>query len=154
MFNIKITKNIKIAWSVELQINEIFDRYKKIAVVGMSKSVDKAAHAVPAYMAKQGFTIYPVNPTTDEILKLKTYPNLLEVEGEIDIVNIFRPSQDCLQVVEEAVERKNKKGDIKVIWLQLGIVNNDAKMLAEEYGIVFVQDKCIYVEHKNWLQTK
>ncbi len=137
-----------------MNLNKIFDNYKNIAVVGMSKSIEKAAHTVPGYMKKRGYNIVPVNPNSEIIMKMKSYPNLLSVEEEIDMVNIFRPSYDCLEVVEQAIERKNKRGDIKLIWLQLGIINNDAKMMAEENGIEFIQDKCIYVEHKQYLKDK
>lgn len=131
-----------------MNFKKIFQETKSIAVVGMSKDISKAAHTVPGYMKKQGYKIIPVNPFAETIMKEKCYPDLLSIEEEIDMVNVFRPSQDCLAVVEEAVERKKQRGDIKTIWLQLGILNNEAKMLAEEYDIEFIQDKCIYVEHK------
>lgn len=136
-----------------MEFKEIFEKYKNIAVVGMSKHLEKPAFTVPGYMKKQGYNLYPVNPTAETIMKLKCYPNLLEVEGEIDIVNVFRPGQDCLEIVEQAIERKNTKGDVKVIWLQLGIINNDAKMIAEENDIFFIQDTCIYVEHRDYLKS-
>lgn len=137
-----------------MNFKNIFDNYKNIAVVGMSKSIEKAAHTVPGYMKKQGYNIVPVNPNAEIIMKMKVYPNLLEIEEQIDMINVFRPSYDCLEVVEQAIERKNKRGDVKVIWLQLGILSNDAKMMAEENGIEFVQDRCIYVEHKQYLKDK
>lgn len=129
-------------------MKEIFDTCKNIAVVGFSKDISKAAHTVPGYMKKQGYNIFPINPSADTIMGLKCYKTLSEVPEKIDMVNVFRPSQDCLEIVEEAVSRHNLNGDIKLIWLQLGIVNNDAKMIAEENGIEFIQDACIYVEHK------
>lgn len=136
-----------------MEFKEIFEKYKNIAVVGMSKHLEKPAFTVPGYMKKQGYNLYPVNPTAETIMKLKCYPNLLEVDGEIDIVNVFRPGQDCLEIVEQAIERKNTIGDVKVIWLQLGIINNDAKMIAEENDIFFIQDTCIYVEHRDYLKS-
>lgn len=136
-----------------MEFKEIFEKYKNIAVVGMSKHLEKPAFTVPGYMKKQGYNIYPVNPNAETIMKLKCYPNLMAVEGEIDIVNVFRPGQDCLDIVEQAIERKNTKGDVKVIWLQLGIINNDAKMIAEENDIFFIQDTCIYVEHREYLKS-
>lgn len=132
-----------------MNMKEIFDNCKTIAVVGMSRDLNKAAHTVPGYMKKKGYTLYPVNPFTERIMGLEVYKSLMDIPEQIDMVNVFRPAQDCLEIVEEAVKRKKEKGDIKLIWLQLGIINNDAKMLAEENGIEFIQDKCIYVEHKN-----
>lgn len=132
---------------------EIFENCKNIAVVGMSRFLDKAAHTVPAYMKKQGFDIFPVNPDAETILKLKCYSRLGDVPDPIDMVNVFRPSEQALEVVKEAVERKRARGDIKVIWLQLGIINDEAKALAEAEGIFFIQDKCIYVEHRAFLSS-
>jgi hypothetical protein len=132
-----------------MEMKEFFDSIKNIAVVGMSKDISKAAHTVPMYMKKQGYNILPINPTVEVINKMKVYPDIHSVEEDIDLLNVFRPSQDCLDIVEQAVARKKLRGDIKYIWLQLGIINNDAKMLAEENGIIFYQDLCIYVEHKN-----
>ncbi len=129
-------------------MKEIFENYKNIAVVGFSRDLSKAAHTVPGYMKKQGYILYPVNPNAETIMGLKCYKSLSEIPEKIDMVNIFRPAQDCLDLVEEAVSRHNLNGDIKMIWLQLGIINNEAKMIAEENGIEFIQDKCIYVEHK------
>jgi uncharacterized protein len=137
-----------------MNLNKIFENYKNIAVVGMSKSIEKPAHTVPGYMKKQGYNIIPVNPNAVTIMKLKVYPDLLSVEEEIQMVNVFRPAYDCLEVVEQAIERKHNRGDVKLIWLQLGIINNDAKMMAEENGIEFIQDKCIYIEHKQYLSNK
>jgi predicted CoA-binding protein len=84
-------------------------------------------------------------------MKLQTYKNLMDVPDYIEIVLVFRPSPEALDIVKEAIERKKIKNDIKVVWLQLGIINNEAKTIAEQEGIDFVQDKCIYVEHKNYL---
>ncbi|MFY8160454.1 MAG: CoA-binding protein [Candidatus Kapaibacteriota bacterium] len=135
-----------------MNMKEIFDNYKNITVVGMSRHLDKAAFTVPGYMKKQGYNIIPVNPNAETIMKLKVYPNLMDIEETIDMVNVFRPGYECLEVVEEAIARHRQKGDVKLIWLQLGIINNDAQMLAEENGIQFIQDKCIYVEHREYLK--
>lgn len=134
-----------------MEIKEILDNYNNIAVVGMSKHLEKPAFTVPSYMKKQGYKIIPVNPTIDSIMKLQTYKNLMDVPDYIEIVLVFRPSSEALDIVKEAIERKKIKNDIKVVWLQLGIINNEAKTIAEQEGIDFVQDKCIYVEHKNYL---
>lgn len=131
-----------------MSIKEIFENHNNIAVVGMSRHIEKPSFTVPSYMKKQGYKLIPVNPLADEIMKLKSYKSLDEVPDHIEIVLVFRPSKDALEITKEAIERKNNKGDVKVIWLQLGIVNEEARILAEKAGIQFIQDKCMYVEHK------
>jgi predicted CoA-binding protein len=93
--------------------------------------------------------VIPVNPATDEIAGKKVFKNLMDIPEQIDISNVFRPSADCLEVAQEAVPRKKAKGDIKLIWLQEGIENDDARKLAEENGIEFIEDKCMYKEFVN-----
>lgn len=121
--------------------------FKKIAVVGMSDNPEKPSNRVPKYLMTQGYKIIPVNPTKEEIMGLKSYKSLREVDEEIDVVDVFRRPEQALEVVKEAIERKKERGDIKAIWLQEGIVNDEAKKLAEENGILFVQDRCMFREH-------
>lgn len=130
-------------------LKTIFEEYKNIAVYGMSIKPEKAAHNVPAFFLKQGYNIFPINPKYDKIAKQKSYSSLMEVEGNIDILNVFRPSEEAVSIVEEAIERNKSKGDIKLIWFQLGIFNDEAKELAENHGFQFIQDKCIFVEYNN-----
>jgi len=113
----------------------------------MSDNPEKPSNRVPAYLMKQGYKIIPVNPTKNEIMGLKSYKSLLEVEDEIDVVDVFRRPEQVLEVVRDAIERKKQRGDIKAIWLQEGIVNDEAKRLAEENGLLFIQDKCMFREH-------
>jgi predicted CoA-binding protein len=130
----------------EEKIKQIFS-FKNIAVVGMSDNPEKPSNRVPAYLMKQGYKIIPVNPTKNEIMGLKSYKSLLEVEDEIDVVDVFRRPEQVIEVVRDAIERKKQRGDIKAIWLQEGIVNDEAKRLAEENGLLFIQDKCMFREH-------
>lgn len=123
------------------EIKEILS-LKRVAVVGMSKDPNKAAHQVPKYLLEHGYEIIPVNPTADQILGKKCYKSLEEVEEEIDIVDIFRPSDQVMPVVEQAIKKKPK-----VIWMQLGIKNEEAAEKAEKHGIKVVQDKCMMEEH-------
>jgi hypothetical protein len=116
---------------------------KNVAVVGMSKNEEKAAHYVPKYLLQQGFNIIPVNPTADKILDRKCCPNLQEVEQQIDIVDVFRPSDQVLPVIEEAIKKKPK-----VIWLQEGIHNPEAEALAKKAGIDVVFNRCMLAEHQ------
>ena len=114
-----------------------------VAVVGMSKNDNKAAHYVPKYLSENGFDIIPVNPTTDEILGKKCYPSISDVDGDIDIVDVFRPSDLVLPVVEDAI-KKNPK----VIWLQEGIHNPEAEEMARKKGIKVVFNRCMLAEHQ------
>jgi len=124
------------------EIKEIFS-LKNVAVVGMSKNPDKAAHYVPKYLSEQGYNIMPINPTTNEILNKKSYQSVSEVDQPIDIVDIFRPSDQVLPVVEEAIKMKPK-----VIWLQQGIHNEEAEELARKEGIKVVFNRCMLAEHQ------
>ncbi|MDE1769104.1 MAG: CoA-binding protein [Thaumarchaeota archaeon] len=116
---------------------------KNIAVVGMSKNPDKAAHYVPKYLHEQGYNVIPVNPTATEILGKKCYSSLLEIPVEIDIVDIFRPSDQVMPVIEDSVKIKPK-----VIWLQEGIHNPEAEEIAQKSGIKVVYNRCMLAEHQ------
>jgi len=116
---------------------------KKVVVIGMSKNSSKSAHYVPKYLSNNGFEIIPVNPTTDEILDKKCYNSVLDVDGSIDIVDIFRPSSDVLPFVKDAIKKKPK-----VIWLQEGIHNSEAENLARKEGITVVFNRCMLAEHR------
>ena len=116
---------------------------KNVAVVGMSKNSDKAAHYVPKYLASNGYNIMPVNPTTSEILEKKCYSSINEINESIDIVDVFRPSEQVLPVIKEAIKMKPK-----VIWLQEGIHNEDAEELARNQGIKVVFNRCMLAEHQ------
>lgn len=124
------------------QIRKILS-LKTVAVVGMSKSEEKAAHYVPKYLLSQGYDIIPVNPTTDQILDRKCHPNLVDVSQSIDIVDVFRPSDQVLPVIQEAIKKKPK-----VIWLQEGIHNKEAEDLARKAGIDVVFNRCMLAEHQ------
>lgn len=132
-----------------MNISEVFKKYKTIAVIGMSKNESKPAHYVPAFLHHNGYKIIPINPTTDEILGLKCYKSLDEVPEYIEVLNVFRPSEEALDIVNEAIKRKKEKGDIELIWLQEGIISEEAKKLAEQNNIHFIQDKCMYKEFVN-----
>jgi len=121
---------------------------KTIAVYGMSANPEKAAHSVPVYLLSRGYDVIPINPRAGEIAGRKSFKGLGEIERRIDLLDVFRPSEEALAVVEEAVARRKERGDIDTIWLQLGIRNDRARVLAEQEGIRFVQHRCIYVEHR------
>ena len=116
---------------------------KKVVVIGMSKHQEKAAHFVPKYLLENGFDIIPVNPNSDEILNKKCYKEINDIKDYIDIVDVFRPSEDVLPFVKDAI-KKNPK----VIWLQEGIHNEEAENLAREHGIDVVFNRCMLAEHQ------
>ncbi len=124
------------------QIRDILS-LKKVVVIGMSKHSSKAAHYVPKYLSDNGYDITPVNPTTNEILDKKCYNSVSEITEEIDIVDIFRPSDQVLPVIQEAIKKKPK-----VIWLQEGIHNSEAEELARNEGIKVVYNRCMLAEHR------
>ena len=117
--------------------------FKKVAVIGMSKHSAKAAHFVPKYLSEHGFDVTPINPNSAEILGKKSYPNVSSLDQPIDIVDIFRPSEDVLPFVEDAIKKKPK-----VIWLQEGIHNSEAEELARSNGIMVVFNRCMLAEHQ------
>ena len=110
----------------------------------MSKSDGKAANYVPKYLMEQGYNVIPVNPIAPEIMGKKSYPNVSSVPDDIDIVDVFRPSDDVLAVVIDAM----KKPGIKVVWMQLGIYNEQAENLAREKGVKVVYNRCMLAEHQ------
>ncbi|QLH05543.1 CoA-binding protein [Nitrosopumilus oxyclinae] len=128
------------------QISEILS-LTKVAVVGMSKNSSKAAHYVPKYLFENGYDITPVNPTTDEILGKQCYSSISEIDGEVDIIDVFRPSDQVLPFVVEAIKKKPK-----VIWLQEGIHNPEAEKLATQAGIKVIFNRCMLAEHKRLSQ--
>ncbi len=124
-------------------IRAVLEQYSTIAVVGMSPKPDRPSHQVAMYMRMAGYRVIPVNPGHDEILGYTCYPDLMAVPDRIDIVNIFRRSDQVLPIVQDAVARK-----AKVIWMQEGIVNEEAAELAAGNGMTVIMDRCIMVDHQ------
>jgi hypothetical protein len=122
---------------------EILEKYKTIAVIGCSTNPEKPAHYVPKYLKEHGYKIIPVNPFADEILGEKAYPSLLDVPEEVEVVEVFRPADETPGIVRQAIEK-----GAKAVWLQEGIVNEEASNLARDAGIEFVMDRCMMVEHR------
>jgi predicted CoA-binding protein len=118
-----------------------------IAVVGCSTTPGKAAHEVPAYLQRHGYRIVPVNPFAEEVLGEPAYDAVGDVEAEIDLVDVFRPSEEVPGVIDEVRERHAARGDAGAVWLQLGISHDEAAAAAEADGIDVVQDRCLKVEH-------
>lgn len=118
---------------------------KKIAVVGFSNTEGKPSYSVPRYLMREGYTIFPVNPFgPEESAGLKVNRSLSEIEEDLDLLLVFRPSHEVMALVEEALKREDLKG----IWMQEGIWDEKGGELAREKGILVVMDRCIYKEHK------
>ena len=115
---------------------------KNVAVVGMSNTEGKPANFVPKYLIENGYNVIPVNPTTTEVLGRKTYPKVSDVPEQVDIVDVFRRSEDVPPVVDDAIKKKG----IKVIWMQSGIYNQEAERKAKENGIDVVYNRCSVAE--------
>ena len=124
------------------EIREILS-LKSVAVVGMSKHPSKAAHFVPKYLSENGFDVTPVNPNAEEILGKKSHSTVSEIGRDVDIVDVFRPSDKVLPIVQEAIKLKPK-----VIWLQEGIHDPQAEELARQSGIKVVFNRCMLAEHR------
>ena len=123
-------------------IREILEQSKTIAVVGLSPNPVRPSHGVSRYMKKSGYRIIPVNPGHAQILEEKSYPTLDDVTEPVDIVNIFRRSEEVPPIVDAAV-----RIGAKAVWMQEGIVNEAAAEKARAAGLAVVMDRCIYKEH-------
>jgi len=135
------------------EIRSIFSKYKVIAVVGMSRDKEKPGHYVPKFLMKYGYKIIPVNPNADEIvvgnLTLKSYKSLTDIQEDVDIVNVFRRSEDVPPVAEDAI----RKG-AKVFWMQEGIYNKEAVEKLRKAGITVVWDRCMMKEYSRLFNVK
>jgi predicted CoA-binding protein len=112
-----------------------------IAVVGASRDPGKPAHGVPLQMLRHGWKIIPVNPFVDEVFGIKAVPTLADLPEAVDLVDIFRPAADAVEIVRQAVEI-----GAPAVWLQTGIVSAEARRIATEAGIDYVEDRCLAVE--------
>ena len=126
-------------------------RMKNIAVVGMSKNEEKAGHFVPKYLIEHGYNIIPVNPTITEVLGRKSYTRIADIREKIDIVDIFRRSEDVPAVIDDAL---SKKDEIKVIWMQSGIYNENAETKAKQHGMDVIYNRCMMEEHRRLFSSE
>ncbi|CCO09264.1 CoA-binding protein [Desulforamulus hydrothermalis] len=128
------------------KIKELLTKCKTIAIVGLSDKPHRDSFQVASYLQSQGYRIIPVHPRVKEVLGEKAYKSLAEIPDQVDLVNVFRKSEETPNVVREAVPLKPA-----AVWLQLGIINDDAAQLAAQAGLQFVQNRCIKVEHARLL---
>lgn len=119
----------------------ILEEMATFAVVGLSADPDKAAHSVPAAMQAFGWRIIPVNPHADVLLGEPVYRHLADIPEPVDVVNVFRPASEAADVTRQAVAI-----GAKAVWLQLGIVSAEARRIAEDAGLLYVEDRCTAVE--------
>lgn len=125
------------------QIKQLLREAKRIAVVGLSDKPHRTSYQIAEYLQQQGYKIIPINPNVTEVLGEKAYPSLLDVEGDIDIVDVFRRSEDTVEPAKDAVQV-----GAKALWLQLGIENEEAYQIASDAGLQVVMNRCILVEHQ------
>ncbi|WP_193310180.1 CoA-binding protein [Halorubrum halophilum] len=127
-------------------LNRLLDA-DTVAVIGCSTTPGKAAHDVPAYLQRNGYRVIPVNPFADEILGEPAVDRLADVDADVDLVNVFRPSEEVPEILDAVRERHGARGDAAAAWLQLGISHDEAAERAEADGVEVVQDRCMKVEH-------
>ena len=124
---------------------EILKKFKKIALVGASKDLTKTSTVVMKYLQEYGYKVYPVNPSAagEKILGENVYARITDIKENVDIVNVFRPSKEAYNIAEETV-----KIGAKVLWLQLGIRDQNAKELVEDNNINYIENKCTKMEYQ------
>ena len=129
-------------------IKEVLKKYKNIALVGASKDLTKTSSVVMKYLQDYGFKVYPVNPSMkgESILGEKVFGNIKEIDGPIEIVDVFRPSNEAAEIAKDAIKVK-----AKVLWLQLDIRNEEAKKIVETNDIIYVENKCTKIEFEKYL---
>ena len=133
-------------------IKEILSKYKKIAMIGVSNDPTKASTIVMKYMQKYGFKVYPVNPRAkgQKILGEEVFEKITDIKDPVDIVDVFRPSKEVLDIAKDTIQI-----GAKVLWLQLGIKNEEAKKIVEKNKIEYVEDKCTKMEYqKHFLKIR
>ena len=133
-------------------IKEILSKYKSIAMIGVSNDPTKASTIVMKYMQKYGFKVFPVNPKAkgQKILGEEVFEKITDIKDTVDIVDVFRPSKEALDIAKDTVSIK-----AKVLWLQLGIKSEEAKKIVEENKIEYVEDKCTKMEYqKHFLKVR
>ena len=131
-----------------VNIKDILSNYKNIALVGASKDLNKTSSIVMKYLQDYGFKIYPVNPSMkgEKILGEEVFGKISEIKEQVEIVDVFRPSSEVVEIAKEAV-----KAGAKVLWLQLDIKNEEARKIAEANNILYIENKCTKIEFEKYL---
>ena len=123
-------------------IRKLLHTSRNIAIVGLSDKKERASNFVGSYLKSEGFNVIPVNPLKEEILGVKCYPDLKSIPVPVDVVDVFRRPDECVNIVKEAIAIK-----ARAIWMQLGIVNRDAAELGIQNGLYIIMDRCMKMEH-------
>ncbi len=125
----------------EIEI-EILSNYRNVAIVGLSPRPDRPSHGVAAYLIECGYNVIPVNPIAAEILGRTCYPDLESVPEPVEVVDVFRRPEDAMEIAEQAI-----KIGARALWLQEGVINEEAAARAREAGLLVVMDRCMFKEH-------
>jgi len=128
------------------EIKQVLENNKVVAVVGLSPKPDRASHQVAQYLQEHGYQIVPVRPKADEILGEKAFANLRDIPFPVDIVDIFRQVEAIPGIVDEAIAI-----GAKVVWMQLGLAENQSACRAREAGLQVIMNKCMKIEHSRYL---
>ena len=133
-----------------IKIKEILTKYKNIAMVGVSNDFTKASTIVMGFMQKYGFKVYPVNPKAKDqiILGEKVFEKVTDIKEPIEIVDVFRPSNEIVDIAKDTISI-----GAKVLWLQLDIKNQEAKRLAETNNIIYIENRCTKIEYERHFKT-
>ena len=132
-----------------MQEATILNDYRIIAMVGLSPDPDRPSHRVAKYLINQGYKVIPVNPDAQEILGTRSYSNISSIPETIEIVDIFRRSEEVMPIVDEAINI-----GAKVVWMQEGVINEEAALKAQDAGLLVVMDRCMLKEHKRLGKTR
>ena len=127
---------------------KILNEYRTIAVVGASPNPERASYGVASYLMEHGYHVIPVNPNAQEVLGKTSYPNLGSVPEKVEVVDIFRRSEEVMPIIEEAI-----KIGAQAVWMQEGIINEEAAAKARAAGLLVVMDRCMFKEHQRLMQN-
>ena len=127
---------------------KILNEYRSIAVVGASSNPERGSYKVASYLMEQGYHVIPVNPNAPEILGKTSYPDLSSIPEKVEVVDIFRRSEEVMPIVDEAI-----KIGARAVWMQKGIINEEAAAKARDAGLLVVMDKCMCEEHQRLTQS-
>jgi predicted CoA-binding protein len=137
---------MNITLSLQQKIKSLLTEMQTIAVVGLSAKSNRPSHQVAAYLLAAGYHVIPVNPGHDSLLGRPCYPDLESIPVAVDVVDIFRRSADAGPIVEAAIRIK-----AKAVWMQLGVINEEAAAMAEKAGLIVIMDRCLQIDHFNFV---
>lgn len=122
---------------------KILNQYRTVAIVGASPNPERPSYRVASYLMEHGYQVIPVNPNAPVILGNSSYPDLSSIPEKVEVVDIFRKSEEVMPIVEEAIKIR-----AKVVWMQEGVINEEAAAKARDAGLLVVMDKCMLKEHQ------